>query len=81
MRAVPVENASVVHTTPGLGRAAVGVQARIAGILDQEQCNHLMRISGEGEKSTKGEERSRKREMRELCIVLWIMDSGCNGKR
>jgi hypothetical protein len=34
--AVPGENASVVHTTPGLGTDAVGVQARIAGVLDQE---------------------------------------------
>ncbi|KGO74251.1 hypothetical protein PITC_084980 [Penicillium italicum] len=43
MRAVPGENASV-HTTPGLGTDAVGVQARIAGFLYQEQFNHSMRI-------------------------------------
>lgn len=33
MRAVPKENASEVHTTPGLGTDAVGVQARIAGVV------------------------------------------------
>lgn len=52
------ENASV-HTTPELGTDAVGVQARIAGFLFQEQCNHSM-IYRERERKITGKKESKK---------------------
>lgn len=58
-----------MHTTPGLGTDAVGVQARIAGFLVQEQCNHSM-IYREREENYRKEGINKKEEnggeMREL---------------
>lgn len=61
MRAVPGGGALDVHTTPRLGTDAEGVQARIAGVLDQKLYDHSMEREREW-RGEKGEKRPSTRE-------------------